>query len=788
MRVVGDKGAETAKKLAPLLILPPPGLTYEYLETLEALTISERRVAFCLLKPAVSLEALSAQAVAALDALESPKVHVCGHGTGAAAALALQAAQPTKVASLTLASPITNAADGSIEPIRELLARGSPAPLLIATGAANSAPRACVDSELSTLKARPGADTIDALLQNGALSPLSDPSGSGSADLLASASVGVPLLLTRGSKDVSSEAVAQRIALRVPTARIKTFEGSASLPHVDDRSGYNTALLDFLDEVDGVASRRAIMMPGSMQPGGSIKSGAYLQPSRTIAARSSSARSSTVTMLADTPPGGDLERGKDPERNAQLEALKRSFLGASAEDGKDGLDDERPSAAGDAAKLGLYLDLPLCRWGFHILPHHRTVLNVFQPQYTLMFEKLLATPQPWFYGHVYLEGGVENLDNPDYALKPGSKAPLTGTLMQVVAVQRESDSRLTLIVQGLARGIVVRPTQDLPFARADMQILPDDEMCRACARRSRRFLEGDKEMTMRANNVDVDGLRRRLVMAAATAEERYWNEYENANISLSVHQSLSQVVDPLPNAVLYREAVAVTEALESAPMAPAVCYGPPNFDKEASEEEREAKAKEDTLYSESKPVLDALDRAIEAAEADAEAAAAEAAAEVDFEAEEAAEEAEDARALASLETQVWLELDLLLRTLAKLRAPGNKAGVPSQLLGLLPPAPEGGWPDKEFDLENLASQLRERYDGAKAEGEVDAFQRNTHYVPIDHERFPPRRRAQRLSYAIWGVIGGQGVEYQPLLDESSTSDRLRKALLRMRDVMRQISP
>ena len=177
---------------------------------------------------------------------------------------------------------------------------------------------------------------------------------------------------------------------------------------------------------------------------------------------------------------------------------------------------------------------------------------------------------------------------------------------------------------------------------------------------------------MRANNVDVDGLRRRLVMAAATAEERYWNEYENANISLSVHQSLSQVVDPLPNAVLYREAVAVTEALESAPMAPAVCYGPPNFDKEASEEEREAKAKEDTLYSESKPVLDALDRAIEAAEADAEAAAAEAAAEVDFEAEEAAEEAEDARALASLETQVWLELDLLLRTLAKLRAPETR--------------------------------------------------------------------------------------------------------------------
>ena len=45
-----------------------------------------------------------------------------------------------------------------------------------------------------------------------------------------------------------------------------------------------------------------------------------------------------------------------------------------------------------------------------------------------------------------------------------------------------------------------------------------------------------------------------------------------------------------------------------------------------------------------------------------------------------------------------------------------------------------------------------------------------------------RRRAQRLSYAIWGVVGGQGVDLQALLDCQSTSDRLRLALLRMREV------
>ena len=109
MRVVGDKGAETARNMSPLLVLPPPGLTYEYLETLEAITISERRVAFAILKPAASLDALQNQARAALASLESPKVHILAHGSAATTALALQAALPDKVASLILASPVANA-------------------------------------------------------------------------------------------------------------------------------------------------------------------------------------------------------------------------------------------------------------------------------------------------------------------------------------------------------------------------------------------------------------------------------------------------------------------------------------------------------------------------------------------------------------------------------------------------------------------------------------------------------------------------------------------------------
>ena len=37
------------------------------------------------------------------------------------------------------------------------------------------------------------------------------------------------------------------------------------------------------------------------------------------------------------------------------------------------------------------------------------------------------------YAHLQLPGGIKNLDNPDYELRPDSSAALHGTLMQVCA-------------------------------------------------------------------------------------------------------------------------------------------------------------------------------------------------------------------------------------------------------------------------------------------------------------------------------------------------------------------
>ena len=74
-------------------------------------------------------------------------------------------------------------------------------------------------------------------------------------------------------------------------------------------------------------------------------------------------------------PGGDLAGGADPKRNAALAALRRSFLATPSVQGNE---DEDESEA--AQQLGLLLDVPIARWGFNILPHHRSVLNVFQPE------------------------------------------------------------------------------------------------------------------------------------------------------------------------------------------------------------------------------------------------------------------------------------------------------------------------------------------------------------------------------------------------------------------------
>ena len=243
VRIIGDNRPESARRLSPVLVLPSPGLSYEYMENLEAFTVSERRVCFCSLSAPATVAQLAAQARAALDALEAPgRAHVVAHGAGAVAALALASAAPSRVASLVLVSPFANTDD--LEPAAR--DAGSSRPLL---ASASTSGRACVDAVLQTAGA--GA-SVGAVLA-GAAPP-------GVAALAEPAARAVPALVVRGSRgDVSSAATASALLAALPRATVATFDASGPLPFVDEDERFREAALSLFDAADGVATRRAVM-------------------------------------------------------------------------------------------------------------------------------------------------------------------------------------------------------------------------------------------------------------------------------------------------------------------------------------------------------------------------------------------------------------------------------------------------------------------------------------------------------------------------------------------------
>ena len=243
VRIIGDNRPESTRRLSPILVLPSPGLSYEYMENLEAFTVSERRVCFAALSAPATVAQLAAQARAALDALEAPgRAHVVAHGAGAVAALALASAAPARVASLVLVSPFATADD--LEPAAR--DAGSSRPLL---ASASTSGRACVDAVLQTA----GASASVGAVLAGAAPP-------GVAALAEPAARAVPALVVRGSRgDVSSAATASALLAALPRATVATFDASGPLPFVDEDERFREAALSLFDAADGVATRRAVM-------------------------------------------------------------------------------------------------------------------------------------------------------------------------------------------------------------------------------------------------------------------------------------------------------------------------------------------------------------------------------------------------------------------------------------------------------------------------------------------------------------------------------------------------
>ena len=389
---------------------------------------------------------------------------------------------------------------------------------------------------------------------------------------------------------------------------------------------------------------------------------------------------------------------------------------------------------------GLLQDLPIARWDMVFLPHQQVMLNVYQPIYLHMFETLMATPKPWLYFHVLLPApSIQRLNEPDYALPKTaadtapSKAPLAGTLMEIVGVERDpAGGRIELLVQGLGRGVILRETtQNTPYPRADVQWLPDSEQlidAEACLAKHLREAE---------NSPPAAGRRLQMRVAAAVGEDACWREYEydrgypiKAAISSGAYPSTC-VVNPDAGNEAVRRAHGVPAAVVAAVDSLAIA-------------------------AESGVELTLLGRAL--AESDAVLC--------DHAGNAGEAAAASRRALLLLECQVWLELDAFLRSFASNRGTivgGAGAPVSKLLLSLLPQRPparedcggdESGsgssddvrWPD-EFILDSLVLDLRKTAAKQRAQSTQLNVVSAAPYVPL-HDSFPARRRAQRLSYAI----------------------------------------
>ncbi|KOO30126.1 hypothetical protein Ctob_012499 [Chrysochromulina tobinii] len=282
-RVVGDIVRERKAGVPPVVVIGTPGFGYDYLETLEALTVSDRRVAMVILAgtaagedlPPVlrTADACAEQIRAVCRALKpaalggKPAVHLVAHGLGAVPALrvlASSAADAIGVRSLTLISPW-----GALSDLRDE-ARA-------AISAATDIPGPQLMSALlPTVEARARASCIAEAAAGGGGPLLLAPSlymdasaalaGPALAERLAAAqptaasgaiSAGrIPVLLaTGGDKDLVD---ASRWSELPSTVTRATFAGSAHLPFVDESESFLYMLVDFLDKADGTSTNREL--------------------------------------------------------------------------------------------------------------------------------------------------------------------------------------------------------------------------------------------------------------------------------------------------------------------------------------------------------------------------------------------------------------------------------------------------------------------------------------------------------------------------------------------------
>jgi len=497
----------------------------------------------------------------------------------------------------------------------------------------------------------------------------------------------------------------------------------------------------------------------------------------------------TLTSLHSVNPN---DNETPEERSARMELVRK--LQKSFYQPDDAFKDSQDEESSTIPQQGQHQDefnpniihhLPLWRVQWTELPGFQNVLNVHVPHYTHMFRTMFGQkPEPpWYFGHLYLEDGSENLNNRDYALDPDpvtgesrTKAELVGTLMQVVDYkENEEDGRLMLVVQGLEKFKVVNPSAvstpndncdtsyaesdeidencdpfemqtkekwNHPYATATVELIPDQELIEHHYFRYKSESKYDKILWNEAHIL-------------AMSEAFHWHSFEFRKVKTEECLQGGGGISPLTN-----------------------------FDslKASSLESSSAITILDTLnsFQEQMKKLDPVTEGGPLLQNN-----------VDHKPSISVNLDIRNSAVPDMEYQVWVALDRMVRLLIQANPYKNvNVPVPAQMLNLLPTKPPTNrmevkkWPGF-FQLHKFAETL------SMNENALIGTATKTPFVQVDSlnlTSYPDLRRARLFSYVVWFLLhrfmltlGDDDAELtrQKLLETDSIYERLKLAKLKL---------
>jgi len=381
---------------------------------------------------------------------------------------------------------------------------------------------------------------------------------------------------------------------------------------------------------------------------------------------------------------------------------------------------------------GVYSNMPLYRGNWTELPGFQHTLNVTDPYYINMLMKVVSSSQPWYFGHVYLPGGAESIDDYNFRLEKGSDAPLVGTLMQVSDYTRMDNGGLYVVVQALGRFLVVDAIRHgSPYSVATVEMLPDGEMV--------EHFFGEAKDTVASFDFALNDDARGAACAGAIAEAEAFRSYEFEAVNVLESDAI------LPPVASFNAEAATTNDASDGVVHKAI--------------EEYLSQSPGNMYHGECSIADDFDLPTE----------------------------DDAL---DMEYEVWVEIDALASILSKLNPKANtEMPIPTQILGLLPEEEERRpWP-KGFKLQIYAKKISNAYSLLEKLSQIKVDKGKPH-LPKTGAGYPRLRRARRLSYTIWALLDTilgdtfirEGIPKQEILEMNTTTARLQAALLRVREI------